>query len=194
MAEISHTWEGAAACAGVSCSELGGGSTRLNALPEFDQYQGGKISLPDYLRALAAFVGCKQEEALAVHNGILVVEYPGIADLVKEIHQRKVRTGCLSNTNEPHWECLALNGDYPSIHSLDMKMASHLVGLSKPSHEIYQAYSTAFGLDPESIIFFDDYQVNVNAAAECGWKARWIDSSGDTPAQMRAYLSELGVI
>ena len=39
MAEISHTWEEAARCAGVACMNLGDGSTRLNAFPGFDQYQ-----------------------------------------------------------------------------------------------------------------------------------------------------------
>lgn len=194
MAEISHTWEEAAKCAGVPCANLSGGATRLSACPAFDLYQGGKLSLHEYLDGLAEFVGCAPADALAVHNGILVVEYPGIAELVAEIHAKGIRTGCLSNTNEPHWEVLALNGQYPSIHSLECKMASHLVGLSKPSHEIYQTYSSTFGLDPASIVFFDDYKVNVEAAEACGWTARWIDSSQNTPHQMRGYLKALGVI
>ena len=194
MAEISHTWEEAARCAGVACMNLGDGSTRLNAFPGFDQYQAGRISLEEYLNGLADFVGCDSTKALAVHNGILVEEYPGIAELVKEIHDLKLGTGCLSNTNEPHWEVLALNGQYPSIRSLDMKMASHLVGINKPSHEIFRAYCRTFGLLPESIVFFDDYLVNVEGALACGWNARWIDSTVDTPTQMREHLTDLGVI
>ena len=194
MAEISHTWEDAARCAGVACKNLGDGNTRLSTFPGFDQYQAGRISLAEYLNELAEYVGCDPKDALTVHNGILVEEYPGIADLVKEIHELKLGTGCLSNTNEPHWEVLALNGQYPSIHSLDMKMASHLVGINKPSHEIFQTYSSTFGLAPESIVFFDDYLVNVEGALACGWNARWIDSTLDTPTQMREHLRDLGVI
>jgi putative hydrolase of the HAD superfamily len=194
MAEISHTWEDAARCAGVPCKNLGDGSTRLSTFPGFDQYQAGRISLEEYLNELAEYVGCDPKDALAVHNGILVEEYPGIAELVREIHELKLGTGCLSNTNEPHWEVLALNGQYPSIHSLDMKMASHLVGINKPSPEIFQTYCSTFGLPPESIVFFDDYLVNVEGALACGWNARWIDSTLDTPTQMREHLRVLGVI
>jgi len=194
MAEICHTWEEAAIFSGVVCHKLSDQKTRLSSFPAFDLYQSGKISLSAYLADLADFVGCKLEEALAVHNGILVVEYPGIGKLVQELHDLKLGTGCLSNTNEPHWEVLALSGEYPAIQSLDMKMASHLVGINKPSPRIYEAYCSTFSLAPESIVFFDDYRVNVEAALGCGWNARWIDSNLDTPTQMRTYLRDLGVI
>ena len=75
-----------------------------------------------------------------------------------------------------------------------MKMASHLVGINKPSPAIFELYCSTFNVSPESIAFFDEYPVNVAAAAESGWNARWIDASKDTPTQLRAYLAELGVI
>ena len=194
LAEISHTWEEAAACAGVTCANLRSHSTKLASLEAFDQYQAGKISLDEYLEALAEFAGCPVEKALRVHNGILVTEYPGVAALVGEIQTLGLGTGCLSNTNEPHWEVLALNGQYPTIHSLRMKMASHLVGINKPSPDIFNLYCATFGLAAENIVFFDDYAVNVDAATACGWNARRIDPSMDTPKQMRAYLRDLGVL
>lgn len=194
MAEISHSWEGASTVSGVPCSKLAGGKTKLTAMPEFDEYQAGSITLDAYLDRLTEFVGCERAEALRLHNGILVVEYPGVKDLVAEVVAHGCRTGCLSNTNEPHWEVLALNGQYPTIHSLEMKMASHLVGLNKPSPAIYERYCREFGLVPSDIAFFDDGASNVEGALACGWHARRIDPSQDTPAQMRSYLSELGVI
>ena len=194
MAEISHSWEEAAAVAGVVCSNLKGGNTKLASFHAFDLYQASEVSLVDYLFALAEFVGCDSSEALKVHNGILVVEYPGVGALVDELQERGFRTGCLSNTNEPHWEVLALNGQYPAIHSLEMKMASHLVGINKPSHAIFERYCAVFGLKPNQIAFFDDGPLNVEAASACGWNAHRIDPSQDTPTQMRAYLMELGVI
>ncbi len=194
MAEISHSWEEAARVAGVPCSNLSDGFTKLASFHAFDLYQAAEISLEDYLSALAQFVGCPQSEALKVHNGILVVEYPGVKELVEEIHAKRIRTGCLSNTNEPHWEMLALNGQYPAIHSLEMKMASHLVGMNKPSPEIFNRYCSEFQLEPSDIAFFDDGPLNVEGAASCGWNACRIDPSQDTPTQMRAYLRELGVI
>jgi len=193
VAEISHTWEDAATCAGVTCSNLRSHSTKLSSLEAFEEFQSGKITLNEYLANLAEFAGCTPDNALRVHNGILVTEYPGVSELVGEIKSLGLATGCLSNTNEPHWEMLALSGQYPTIKSLDMKMASHLVGLSKPSPAIFELYCETFELDPETIAFFDDYAVNVEAAQSCGWNARQIDPSKDTPTQMRAYLKDLGV-
>ena len=194
MAEISHSWEEAAKVGGVVCSKLSTGNTKLASFHAFDQYQAAEISLDEYLAHLAEFVGCDPKDALKVHNGILVVEYPGVKELVDELHNLGYRTGCLSNTNEPHWEVLALNGQYPAIHSLEMKMASHLVGINKPSRAIFERYCEEFHLEPSDIAFFDDGPLNVEAASECGWNARRIDPSLDTPKQMREYLFELGVI
>jgi len=194
MAEISHSWEEAASVAGVQCSKLGGGNTKLASFHAFDQYQAAEVSLDEYLDHLAEFVGCPREDALKVHNGILVVEYPGVKEMVDEIQAKGHRTGCLSNTNQPHWEVLALNGQYPAIHSLGMKMASHLVGINKPDPAIFNKYCEVFELSPEEIIFFDDGVMNVESAAACGWTARRIDPSQDTPTQMRKVLSDLGVI
>ena len=194
MAEISHSWEEAAAVAGVKCSNLGEDNTKLASFHAFDQYQAAEITLDEYLDHLAVFVGCDRADALKVHNGILVVEYPGVQELVDELHAKGYRTGCLSNTNEPHWEVLAMNGQYPAIHSLGMKMASHLVGINKPDPAIFNRYCEEYQLEPETIIFFDDGILNVESAASCGWNARRIDPSQNTPSQMRKYLSELGVI
>ncbi len=191
MAEISHSWEDAANVAGVACKNLSDGHTRLNALDVFDTYQAAGISLEEYLVRLAEFVGCEPECALSVHNGILVTEYPGVKELIQELLNAGYRTGCLSNTNQPHWEVFI--GQYPTVHLLQMRMASHLVGINKPSPEIFKLYCEQFNLEPAEIAYFDDYQINVDAANECGWNAFRIDPSQDTPTQMREYLAGLGV-
>ncbi len=194
MAEISHTWEDAAACSGVVCKNLGSGVTKLTAFHAFDEYQADAISLDEYLSELAKFVGCAPEEALKVHNGILVVEYPGVLQLVEELRAKGYRLGCLSNTNAPHWEVLALNGQYPAINSLEMKMASHQVGLHKLSDELFDLYRSRYCLRSGTIVFFDDAPANVEGAVACGWNAKRIDPSMDTPTQMREYLSSKGML
>ena len=191
VAEISHSWEDAAKVAGVACKNLSDGHTRLAALEVFDTYQAAGISLDEYLARLAEFVGCDPECALSVHNGILVAEYPGVKELIEELLYAGFRTGCLSNTNQPHWE--VFTGQYPTVHLLQMPMASHLVGINKPAPEIFKLYCEQYGLDPSEIAYFDDYPINVEAARECGWNAFRIDPSQDTPTQMREYLASLGV-
>lgn len=192
MAEICHTWEDAARCADVSCSKLSG-STHLSAFEGFDSYQAGVLALDEYLAKLSEYAGCAAGDALRLHNGILVAEYPGILDLVEELQSVGLNTGCLSNTNAPHWDLL--NSDlYPAIESLTLKYTSHMAGVNKPSAKIFGLFSNAFDLLPGSIAFFDDAQPNVDAAQSCGWRACWIDSTKSTPDQLRAYLRGLGVI
>jgi len=194
LARICHTWEDVVQGAGVPHGLDLAGRTPLSAFPDFDPYQAGQTKLDTYLDRLANFVGCDREHALRVHNGILVEPYPGSEALIAEIESAGVRTGCLSNTNVPHWEDLALNGRFPAIHRLQSKMASHLVGLNKPDPAIFRLYAETFGVAPERIVFFDDHPLNVRAALGERWRAFRIDPSGDTVAQMRAHLAETGVL
>ncbi|MEZ0325989.1 MAG: HAD family hydrolase [Fimbriimonas sp.] len=194
LARICHTWEEAADVAGVPHDLSPAGPTALGGFSGFDLYQAGKISFPVYLKELALFIGCSDEDSPKVHNSIIVEEYPGIRELVRDLRAAGFSLGCLSNTNDAHWGHLALNGRFPVIESLDMKMASHIVGLNKPDPFIYRAYAAEFGLHPEQIVFFDDHPANVQAAVSEGWLAAHIVPGEDTARQMRRYLREWGLL
>jgi putative hydrolase of the HAD superfamily len=188
LARICHTWEEAADVAGVPHDISPGGHTPLANFSGFDLYQAGTISFDIYLKELALFLGCSEDDAPKVHNSIIVEEYPGVAELIRELRQRGYRLGCLSNTNTAHWEHLALNGSFPTIESLEMKMASHLVGLNKPDPAIFRLYASEFGLQPRDIYYFDDHPLNVEAARAEGWAAARITPGDDTAHQMRTAL------
>ena len=194
MVQINHTWEQAADYARVCCSNLTDGTTALNAVPYFEAYQAGELSEERYFENLGHFLGCTAEEALLVHDGILREEYPGVADFVQELMLAGIKLGCLSNTNAPHWKCLVETGPYPGIQALEIKMASHLMGLSKPDPLIFRTFCDATHIDAKQIIFFDDHPTNVLVAKNCGWTACQINPNIDTPPQMRSFLGELGVI
>ena len=194
LLNISHTWQDAAQTAGVTCRNLPAEPTPLATLKLLELYQTGQLPAEEYLPALADFAGCDLEDAKDLHNGILVDEYPGALELVEELQARGVQTGCLSNTSALHWELLAGTGPYPGIQKLEWKMASHLAGLHKPDPKIYELYCATYGREPGSLIFFDDFPQNVNAALACGWQAFWIDSTKDTSTQLREHLGRLGVI
>lgn len=194
LARICHTWEEVAATSRIACSLDPQGATPLTAFPEFDAYQAGTISLSEYLDALARFTGCDPGDALRMHNGILLEPYPGSEELVEEISGAGYLTGCLSNTNEPHWVDLAHNGRFPAIVRLERKMASHLVGLNKPDPAIYRLYAETHGLTPSEIVFFDDNRANVASAVEVGLAAFAVNPNEDPPAQMRGHLTTLGLL
>lgn len=194
LARICHSWEEVAKTSGIASTLDPEGNSPLNAFPEFDGYQGGEVPLPAYLEALVRFTGCDPRDALRMHNGILVEPYPGSEELVRDLEATGIGTGCLSNTNEPHWVDLALNGRFPAIVRLERKMASHLVGINKPDPAIFRLYAETHGVQPDEIVYFDDNGPNIASAKAVGFEAHQVDPHGDSPGQMRSILRELGVL
>lgn len=194
LARICHSWEEVSRTSGIATTLDPEGHSPLTTFPEFDGYQAGIIPLPLYLDAVARFTGCDPQDALRMHNGILLEPYPGSEELVKDIEATGIGTGCLSNTNEPHWVDLALNGRFPAIVRLDKKMASHLVGINKPDPAIFHLYAETYGAKPGEIVYFDDNGPNIESAKAVGFQAHRVDPHGDAPGQMRKILSELGVL
>jgi putative hydrolase of the HAD superfamily len=76
---------------------------------------------------------------------------------------------------------------------------AHLVGdwffsselsMAKPDPRIYEVVTARLGVEPGAVVFFDDRQVNIEAARAAGWRAElW--TSADVVQQT---LRELGLI
>lgn len=78
----------------------------------------------------------------------------------------------LSNTNEVHW-AMAQDGyfRYKGLHVedfFDKVFLSCRLGTEKPSPKIFQAVVDGIGCSPSEILFFDDSDVNCQAARQCG--------------------------
>lgn len=80
----------------------------------------------------------------------------------------RYRLACLSNINIPHWRrCEAL--DLPRL--FETHYLSHEMSARKPELQIYKDVIAALRAPPETIVFFDDVMVNVDAAREAGMNA-----------------------
>jgi len=171
----------------------------------------GEIACEVYYREMAATTGglYTPEEAERIHHAWTRDEYPGVYELVGQIHEAGIETGVLSNTNHAHWVRLAparaRGGERPEYRTpalIGHLHASHIMGLLKPQPEIYHAFARATGLDgvsgsrgtPGEIVFFDDLAENVAAANAAGWRAFQVDHTGDTAAQMTGQLRAMGVL
>jgi len=101
-----------------------------------------------------------------------------------------VRTACLSNTNERHWDTVndAGSAHHVPLHTLDHLFASHLIGQRKPDGAIYEHVERAVGVPGGAILFFDDTEANVDAALRRGWHAVRIDPAEAPVQQMRRHL------
>jgi HAD superfamily hydrolase (TIGR01509 family) len=102
-------------------------------------------------------------------NAELGAEISTTAELLPSL-QRKVKVGCLSNTNSIHWDTLLKS--YPFMHLFDRRFASQLMGCAKPGREIYEKAAGFLGAQPRQILFFDDRIENVEMAQRLGWHAR----------------------
>ena len=161
----------------------------LQSIPVFEAFQSGLIREEEYYRELGDALGLDPTQAKTAHLSILIEPFPGVLQIVEELNAAGIVTGCLSNTNAPHWTHLALDGTYPAVVEMKHKLASHEIGASKPEAGAYRAFEKATGCSNEEILLFDDSQVNCDAAIGLGWKAVRIDPTGDPAEQMRAVLS-----
>lgn len=192
LCRINRTWGNACRQAGISAliDDL-----PLAACPGFEAYQRGDATIAEYLPMLQAFLGgVSRDEAIAVHQAILVGPYEGTLQLVESIREAGIQVGVLSNTNALHWDVLINPAVFPAIAAAGIKCASHLVGLEKPDAAIYEFFCREAGCSPEQILFFDDHDENVSGAIACSWQACLVDPFGDPAKQIRGILARLGIL
>jgi putative hydrolase of the HAD superfamily len=139
--EVRTLWLSSPSVIDYECGRIGRGDFGARAVLEF----GLELSPEQFLAAFATWPG-----------GF----FPGAEDLVRRIRQRH-RTGCLSNSNEMHW-----HAHYEAM--FDFFLSSHLVGAVKPSSAIFEVLERTAGVSRGDIVFFDDSQLNVDAACAFG--------------------------
>jgi len=193
LVRIRHTWNHAAEAAGLA-AQLGNGTRRLNDSPDLIAYQAGEIELNEYSKRLGAWLGLGPEDAVRVHNQILIEDYPGAYDLVQQLKSKGVWTCCFSNTNGLHWTVLTDPAHFPAVASLDKKIASHELLAAKPDPAAFRQVETMFPFKADRIVFFDDTLENIYGAAEAGWEAFRLDPDADPVAEATEILTNMGIL
>ncbi|MCW5941882.1 MAG: HAD-IA family hydrolase [Fimbriimonadaceae bacterium] len=194
LSKLRTVWDDCARAAGLDGVPPALRGKTITDLPFFDAYQAGDLTDQEFLVRFADLLETDTETALAVHQAILVGPYEGTEELVDELNAAGVATGCLSNTNEPHWRVMHEGVLLPQIPKLRFPAASHTMRLHKPDPAIYRAYEAWTGCAGPQILFFEDGPKNVEGARACGWDAVLIDPHADPAAQMRRALIERGVL
>lgn len=163
----------------------------------------GRIDGEEFCRRMAETMrgAYSSEEVARVHHAWLIDEYPGVRAVIEGLHAVPgLSTALLSNTNEMHWARFVppdgVTPEFGVCAGIHHPHASHLLGLAKPSAEIYAEFARRVGMDadPGAILFFDDLPDNVAAARRQGWTAEIIDHRTDTAAQLMDHLEFHGVI
>ncbi len=190
LLQICHSWNGACLHAGVPEPE--GGPRGLNDFEPLLRYQAGQMGEDAYLASLGEWLGVGASDARRVHESIVLGDYPGALELVKELRAAGLYTCCFSNTNAIHWPVLTDPRRHPAIAALDRRFASQELGLAKPDPASYQAVEQA--LPPHSgVIYFEDTLENVFGASDAGWEAFRVDPLGDPIREIRRTLAGLSL-
>jgi glucose-1-phosphatase len=199
LVRLSKSWSDAAARAGLyghAGPSLDAEELRAARWQVVQAYQAGMISCSSYYAGLASLMNMfTPSELERVHAAWILEHYPGAEELIDALNGLEgVTTACLSNTNHAHWQQLTdPSGAYQGIVRLQVRLASHELGLNKPDPRIYERAAERLGKRGHEILFFDDLEENVVAARECGWHAEQIDPEADPPAQIRRHLARHGV-
>jgi putative hydrolase of the HAD superfamily len=108
----------------------------------------------------------------ALWNSWVHAPFPGTLAALETL-KATYTIACLSNTNALHWAHLqSLIDPYDSFHHA---FASQLIQAAKPNPQSYRIPLSIMGVSAESVHFFDDTLVNVEAARAVGMQATHVD-------------------
>jgi glucose-1-phosphatase len=131
----------------------------------------GAAGSDEYIDAFRAACGCFVPVSVMKQNreSIIGHERAAMIELVS-ILRETVRVAAFTNTIEMHWEMLQHRDrfSFPSI--VEQTIASHLIGVAKPTKAAYQEVARRLEVDPSEVLFIDDSGINVSSAIEYGMR------------------------
>ena len=161
---------------------------RLRACPVLRGYETGRLDSARFAEDFVAAwsVGVAPEEFMRHFRSWTHGFFPGARQLLASLHGR-YRLACLSNSNEAHWQ--RMETELGCFEFFEAALSSHLLRCYKPDAEIYERAFAALGVSPREVVFFDDLEVNVEAACAAGAQAHRVRGV----AELKAKLDELGL-
>lgn len=196
MVRLAGKWSIACEMAGVPAPACLDDPATIESLhPLIDRNERGALPPDGFTAEVGQAVGLTAEQVKRVSTAWLVGPYPGIETLVDRLQQTGVSLACLSNTNAWHWHLMSTPGNAASlpVGGFDHHFVSHEIEARKPEPAIYAHVEQTTGLDPATILFFDDLEANTAAAASRGWQTLTIDPSRPVE-QITAHLTALGCL
>jgi len=133
-------------------------------------FESGKITPSEFANAIIEEFNLpvSEEEFIKGFMNFIKGFYDGMEDLLKKLSQNYT-LACLSNTSELHWSKLCSEYDIESM--IKHNFLSYKTGLNKPDKEAFLNVIRALGTEPDKIPYFDDNQINVDAARQVGMEA-----------------------
>ncbi|MCU1600121.1 MAG: hydrolase [Frankiales bacterium] len=112
----------------------------------------------------------------------------GLVEHVRVLRAAGLKTGIVTNNVvefREHWRAML-----PVAELFDVIVDSSEVGERKPNPAIFRRAVALLGLQPDEVLFLDDYPGNVTAAQELGMRAVLVDGDGaKTISDLQAALT-----
>ncbi|HIU51090.1 MAG TPA: HAD-IA family hydrolase [Candidatus Merdicola faecigallinarum] len=143
-----------------------------------DDIHRGLISTEEYIKRILKFSGSDKnvEEFIGIFTGpIRNGLFKNTVELIDRLKKEKQKVCMLSNLRKIDFEWFSTQYDISKFDNLYLSYQMHLM---KPDDEIYIEMIKDLGVSSSSIYFFDDSQVNVDAAKKLGINAYCV--TGDT--------------
>ena len=138
--------------------------------PAVRAFETGQLGADAFATALVPELGLavSPAEFLRQYTTWLRGLYPGVVESLDGLRDRYVLAS-LSNTNELHWP--RIYRDMGLDRLLTHHFPSHQTGRIKPDRSAFVQVMSALDVPAAAICFFDDNQLNVDAAAAVGIRA-----------------------
>lgn len=136
-------------------------------------YDRAALTGPAYWHAVAAHAGTAFDDAqiaalLAADVDLWTVPNQPMIDWAARLQRAGVRTGILSNIGDSIAEGIIAR--LPWLSGFNHCTWSHELFIAKPEPAIFLCTAEALHVAPAKILFLDDKQVNIEAAAALGMK------------------------
>lgn len=156
--------------------------------PHVRDFESGRTEPSEFARAVVDLfeLPVGPEELITEFRAWVPCEYPGAHGLLAEL-SRSFTLGVLSNTNILHWT--RIRDEMGMGRFFEHVFVSYKTGIMKPAPGAFTMVCESTGYPAGSILYFDDKQVNVDAAVSVGMEAYRVE--GVEGARLR--LADLGL-
>lgn len=149
--------------------------SRWLASPTVRAFEKGETSADEFAAGMVSEFHLPVDETQFLHEFITWPRgwFHGVVQLLENIGQ-KYKIASLSNTNSFHWG--RVTTEFRIEELIQFNFPSHLTGLLKPDREAFENVINTLSIPPDRILFFDDNQINIDAAITVGFHAYRVSS------------------
>lgn len=133
-------------------------------------FESGKIDKDAFAASIVEelSLSISSDEFLEYFTNLPIGPYKGSLKMLHSLRPRYT-TALFSNSNAAHWARKSAMQVPPAF---DHHFASHLMGKVKPDSEAFEHVVAELGVPASNMLFFDDNEINVQAARHAGMNAR----------------------